>query len=218
MIKFCTFFSKSHTALYKEFMNSFPYEEDVDLIIRYMPQESDGIYESETWNKTMYKKIAYIVDYLKSMNENDLFIHSDIDIRFYRNFKDDIIKILEHSGKDILFQNDGYELCMGFFVCKRNEKIIKMMEYVRDNLNKYPQDQKAVNVLLPQTSIKYGKLPERYYNYGPYNGFKRWKSGVTDFYVPQDIILHHANWTVGVEDKINIINIVKNIHNTQTKK
>lgn len=198
-------------------MNSFPYEEDVDLIIRYLPQESDGVYESDTWNKTMYKKMTYIVDYMKSLKENEYFLHADIDIRFYRNFKKDIIDLYNASGKDILFQNDGYELCMGFFICKYNEKIIKMMEYVRDNLNKFAQDQKAVNSLLPQTSIKYGILPERYYNFGPTNGLIRWNPGIQNFYVPKDIVLHHANWTVGIENKINIIKAVKNIYDNQIK-
>jgi hypothetical protein len=193
-------------------MNSFPYEEGVDLIIRYLPQDSDGIYESDTWNKTMYKKMSYIVDYLKSLNDNEYFIHSDIDMKFYRNFKDDITNLLDKSGKDILFQNDGFEMCMGFFICKRNEKIIQLMEYVRDNLDSFTQDQTAVNKLLPTTEIKYDVLPPRYYNYGPYNGFKRWESGDTDFYVPVDIVIHHANWVVGVEDKLKVINAVKEIY------
>lgn len=211
MIKFCTFFTNSHLSLYKEFMNSFPYEEGVDLIIRYLPQESDGVYESDSWNKTMFKKMVYIVDYLKKLKEDEYLIHADIDICFYKNFKTDLMSLLNQFNGDILFQNDGYELSMGFFICKKNEKIISLMEYIRDNLNQFAQDQKALNVLIPRSGIKYGILPERYYNFGPYNGFKRWEPNIDNFYVPRDIILHHANWTVGIENKLNLIKKVKEI-------
>jgi len=28
--------------------------------------------------------------------------------------------------------------------------------------------------------------------------------------VPPDIVIHHANWTVGIDNKINLLNIVRN--------
>lgn len=215
MIKFCTFFTQTHKTLYKEFMNSFPYEEGVDLIIRYLPQDSDGIYESKTWNKTMYKKMVYIVDYLENLKENEYFIHSDIDIVFYRKFRDDIINLLETSGKEILFQNDALELCMGFFICKKNQNIIDLMKYIRDNLEKFQQDQQALNLLISKTQIKYGVLPQRYYNYGPNNGIQRWDPAIHNFFVPNDIIMHHANWVVGVDNKIKLIKRTREIYKNQ---
>ena len=30
-----------------------------------------------------------------------------------------------------------------------------------------------------------------------------------DFNIPADIIMHHANWIVGVQNKIKLLNLVK---------
>lgn len=203
MIKVCTFFSESHVPLYREFMNSFPYQDGIDLIIRFMPQECQGYFECTDWNKTMRRKIDYIIQYLEEIREMDIMIHADVDIKFYRSFKQDIEVLLENY--DIVFQNDGNCLCMGFFAARKSQKLIDLMKLIKDNISKYGNDQYAMNALIGSSGLKYGVLPERYYSFGPLNSCVNWNSSIQHFNVPKDIILHHANWTVGVDNKLALI-------------
>ena len=212
-MKLITFFSKSHACLYKKFMNTFPYDEDVDLIVRYMPQECDGNYDTwnENWMKTMYRKVQYIIDYLDELKNGELLIHADIDIVFYKSFAKDLRKLMSDSEDDIMFQNDGNTLCMGFFVVRKSDEIVRLFNTVYERMKDYEHDQDAMNKILPTSNIQYGKLPERYFSYGPLNGLKRWTPECEYVNVPHDIVMHHANWTVGVDNKLKLIEQVKRI-------
>ena len=203
MIKVYTFFSESHVRLYREFMNSFPYQDGVDLTIRFMPQECQGYFECDDWNKTMHRKVDYIIEYLEEMSQMDIMIHADVDIKFYRPFKHDIETLL--GDYDIAFQNDGNCLCMGFFAARKSRKLINLMKLIKDNISKYGNDQYAMNALIASSGLKYGVLPSRYYSFGALNSCTHWSTDVQQFNVPKDIIMHHANWTVGVDNKIALI-------------
>lgn len=216
-IKFCTFFSESHKVFYKLFMNSFPYENDVDLIVRYLPQECSGNYNQDDWNLTMKKKVKFIVDYLSTLKDGEYLIHSDIDVVFYKPFKNNILDLIKTSNNDILFQNDGCALCMGFFVCNNNPEILKLMTYIYENLDNFENDQVALNVLIRNTNIKFGVLPLNYYCFGPLNKMNNWNPNYKEeIFVPSDIILHHANWTIGVENKLKLIQTIKKKLNENT--
>lgn len=209
-IKVCTFFSDSHKPFFKSFMNSFPYEYGIDLIIRYLPQECKGSYNEDNWNLTMKKKVEFIIDYLSILKDDELLIHSDVDVVFYKPIKNSIINLMNTNGKDILFQNDGCALCMGFFVCNNNKLILELMQYIHKNLNNFENDQAALNQLISKTEIKFGILPNQYYSYGPLNGMTNWTpENKKEIVVPNDVILHHANWTVGVDNKLKLIEIIK---------
>lgn len=194
-------------------MNTFPYDEDVDLIVRYMPQECDGNFDvwSDDWMKTMYRKVQYIIDYLDELKNGELLIHADIDIVFYKPFAKDLRKLMCDSKDDIMFQNDGSALCMGFFVVRKSDEIVKLFNTVYERMKDYKHDQDAMNQIIPTSSIQYGTLPARYFSYGPLNGLKRWTPEYTHINVPHDIVIHHANWTVGVENKLKLIQQVKEI-------
>lgn len=209
-LKVCTFFSESHKAFYKHFMNTFPYEENVDLIIRYLPQECSGSYNQDNWNLTMKKKVGFIVEYLNTLSEDEYLVHSDVDVVFYKPFKDSLTSLLQKEDVDILFQNDGCALCMGFFTCKKTDELVSLMKYIYDNLTSFENDQVALNSLIGRTKIKFGVLPDTYYSFGSCNGHKRWTPETPeDFFVPKDIIIHHANWTTGVENKLKLIEAVR---------
>ena len=192
-------------------MNTYPYEDGTDLIIRYIPQECDGSYGEwdEDWMKTMRRKVQYIIDYLDEIKDGELMVHADIDIVFYQPFKSDLEKLMKDSGNDIMFQNDGPVLCMGFFVVKKNEKTVNLFNKVYEKMGEYAHDQEAMNALISKTDVKYDRLPPRYYSFGALNGHRRWDESCKDIVVPKDIIIHHANWTEGIDNKLKLISQVK---------
>lgn len=194
-------------------MNSYPYEENVDLIIRYIPQECEGNYceYNSEWNRSMKRKVKYIIEYLEDLKDGEFLVHVDIDVVFYRAFRDDMSMLMNKTGCDILFQDDGNGLCMGFFVARKSEELLILFKTVYERMDQFAHDQDAMNKLLPTAGVRYGKLPHRYYSFGTLNGLQRWEPGFPRALVPDDIIAHHANWTVGVENKLKLIQHVKEI-------
>ena len=204
-MKIYSFFTKSHKSLYDKFIDSFPFEPNFDLQLRYFNQDClSGKFMSNGWLNIMRNKLEYILYSLEETTEGEFFVHSDIDVVFYGHIKDDILSLAD--GFDILFQKDGEKgLCMGFFACVKNPATVSFFKEVLERLDEFENDQKAVNILIVGSGLKYGFLPERYFSIGVKNGL--W-SGQESIYVPEGILIHHANWTVGVENKLKLIELV----------
>jgi hypothetical protein len=50
-------------------------------------------------------------------------------------------------------------------------------------------------------------LSPRFFTVGMVTGGKRWEG--EDVAIPRDILVHHANWTVGIDNKIRLLELVK---------
>jgi hypothetical protein len=205
-IKHYTFFTNSHRIFLKYFLNTFKFDENIDLCIRHMPQEClSGDYVSEGWNDTMKRKVDYIIDVFDELKEGSIFVHSDADIVFIKPYKDVLLQ--EMGDSDLIFQNDWNGACMGFFACKVSEKTKNLFLKVKEDLHNHEQDQACVNFLLNNTNhgLKYKLFSHKFYNYG-FTG--KIYNNEEDFFVPNDIVVLHANFAVGVEKKRKIISIV----------
>jgi hypothetical protein len=205
-MKVYTFFSDTHKAFIDSYVSSFPFELDFDLEMKYFPQECEtGKYHSENWNKTMKRKVEYILYSLEKTKENELFVHSDIDIQFFGKIKNDLI--LQMNDFDIRFQNDGHQLSMGFFVCRKNTKTQKLFNKVLSDLKNYRDDQFAVNGIIKTMNLSYSPLPEHYYTVGLKHGV--WQGNDILFNIPKNILVHHANFTEGIDNKLKLIQLIK---------
>jgi len=66
------------------------------------------------------------------------------------------------------------------------------------------EDQTSLNDNLHM--VKHKRLSHRFFNVAHYlNGV--WNN--RDFNIPNDIIIHHANWTIGVQNKIELLKLVR---------
>lgn len=205
-MKVYSFFTDSHRSLYEKFVDSFPFEPNFDLQLRYFGQDClSGKFMSNGWSKTMRKKLEYVLYSLEETAEGEVFVHSDIDVVFFGPIKDDILSLM--SGWDILFQKDSEkELCMGFFACVKSPSTVSFFREVLKRLDEFKNDQIAANMMIGKSGLKYGFLPERYFSVGVKNGIWR---GQQSIYVPEGVLVHHANWTVGVENKLKLIELVR---------
>jgi hypothetical protein len=146
--------------------------------------------------------------------------------------------ILFQKDHNVIDEND-FEVaayCTGFFVARANEKIKSLFE---ESIRKIKQndtaggvefihsDQSTVNSVIKlkkMSSIKRGFLPERYYTHGLYiEGIKDfseenqsglWWQNKTEeekenIYIPHNLKIHHANWCVGVENKLELLNSIR---------
>ena len=107
--------------------------------------------------------------------------------------------------------------CTGFFACWGNERTLKFWQEVRGylaahlNSKKLVGDQRSFNQVLRENpqAIRCCFLPTTFMSGGTLTS-KQWRPG-KKLPVPQDIVLHHANWTSGKEHKVKQLEYVKQL-------
>lgn len=222
-MKLYTVFTESHYDMFKDyFIKSFPFEIDLELIIKFKPQVcKSSEFQSDGWRDTMMYKVQCFIDAAYETKDGECFIFADPDIQFFKPFYHDLVKHIE--GYDAAFQNDyGGGVNTGFFIMRSTSKTRAFLQTVKGNLHKFPEEQVCFNYLinnfnsLEKIAYKWKMLPREYWTYGEKaiqltsNGqpFNTWKVG-DEFDIPKDIIIHHANWTTPFINKINLLDTVK---------
>lgn len=208
--KIYIFYSPSHKKLRdKWFLPSL--QDDYQVIEEFYPQDGDGNFMNKQWLKMMNHKVDLIIRGILE-NWGGIFVHSDVDIQFFRPTKELLLQ--EIKDYDLVIQKDNPQgiLCCGFFACRGNEKTLKLWQAVKMYIKEHNvHDQKALNALLKGDNpfeIKWKYLPNIFMSGGTYSG-KPWNPG-KELFIPHDIVLHHANWTIGVPNKIKQLKYVKN--------
>lgn len=207
-IKHYTFFTDTHKIFLKYFLNTFPFDPNIDLTIRNMPQECEtGEFVSEGWNKTMKRKVQYIVDAIDELKKYDVLIHSDADVVFLKPYKEDLLR--ELGDNDIVFQSDVGTACMGFFAMRVNEKTKSFFQNLYKELDKHYHDQEAVNYLLRNTDhgLKFSLFSHKFFNHG---FLGKHYEGEDQVVFPPDMVVLHANFTIGIERKLKLIKLALN--------
>ena len=115
------------------------------------------------------------------------------------------------------FQNDGPGgVCKGFFVCRPSPTVrdffIRVLERMRW---RGENDQEATNALLRTrpNSLLITLLPECYWTHG--RSGKIWNPG-DPLSPPSHLLMHHANWTHGMTNKLALLDAVMTIHEHRT--
>ena len=157
----------------------------------------------------MLEKVKWIIENIDINNESYL-VFSDCDVQFFKNIDIDL------SDYDILFQNDYMHdaYCAGFFIMKQNNKTMDFFTLVRDTflsmMNGRVDDQSIVNMLLKKgvKDLKYGFLPSgQYWTVAYATNGRAWTG--EDISCPDSLVAHHANWTIGVNNKMDLLQLVK---------
>jgi hypothetical protein len=210
-MKLLTFYSQSHSEMYKKyFLASFQkhligYELHAKRIDQISPS---GEYKSKGWDLTMLEKIDMIIETIDLSGE--AFIYADCDVQFFGDILHDL------GNNDIMFQQDYFSdnYCAGFFIAKQNKAVLDFFVKVKEtfiaSVNEVNADQSVINRLLRLGyPITASILPANKYwtvafatDGAPWNG--------QDINVPSQIVMHHANFTIGVENKMALLEQVKN--------
>jgi lipopolysaccharide biosynthesis glycosyltransferase len=198
-MKLYTIFSPSHKIMYDDFfLKTLPNE--FELVSKEIPQEcSTGEFYKEGWSKTCYRKVEFFIQACEE-NIGKNFIYSDVDIQFFGKIKDALLN--ELGDYDIACQNDtGPYYCSGFFICNANQRTLNMFNMMKKNYNK--EDQTSLNEQIHLVKSKF--LSRRFFTVA-HSTNSVWNG--QDFYVPNDILIHHANWTGGIDNKIRLLDLV----------
>ena len=214
-IKMYALCTPSHEVLRDEwFLPSI--QDDYEVIIENVAQEcSSGNYIKTGWIATMLRKIDLIIKAIEE-NRGSFFVVSDVDIQFFAPTKNIIIDLMG-LDKDMLIQKDTPEgeLCAGFMVIRANEKTYCLWNIIKKRMieshNQRIHDQKILNDLLVKKNNPYNLLwdylPNKFFGGGTLTGYG-WTPGCA-LPIPKDIVMHHANWTIGIDNKIKQLRYVK---------
>ncbi len=205
-----THYSDSHKEMYTEFfktsLRNIYTKSEVLIKAVYHTQTNSGSFMSEGWLDSMDIKLDII---LNALEESEEFIFADCDIQFFKPF----IHIVQSNLKtyDIVCQEDRGSLCAGFFGCKSNERTRELFRAVKQNFRLMVNDQVALNNFKHLARCATLDI-NQFYTIGNFfennNGTSIWDN-ITNITPPSNILLHHANYVVGVENKINLLNMIK---------
>lgn len=227
-MKIITFYSDSHKSLYDIFIKSFNdnLSSKHTLLTKKINQISpSGEYNSKGFDLAMVEKIIWIIDNI-DINDSSPMVFTDCDVQFFRDLEFDI------SEHDILFQHDyqnnfNYSwfpgetnklgqypnYCAGFFICRQSEKVKKFFQDVKDNLiknlNGTLHDQTMMNKMINDGyDLNHGILDSNlYWTVGFSTNGEVWNG--QDINVPNSIIMHHANFTIGINNKTKLMSLVR---------
>jgi len=203
-MKLYTIYTESHKDMYENyFLKTLPNE--FEVISNEIPQECPtGEFYEKGWDKTCYRKIEL---YLKACEENmgGVFVFSDVDIQFFGKIKDTLLE--ELGDFDIACQNDtGPYYCSGFFICRGNERTLNMFKEMLKNYDK--EDQTTLNNQIHLSKSKF--LSHKFFTIG-YLLNTAWVG--QDFELRSEILMHHSNWVIGIENKTRLMDIVREKNN-----
>ena len=78
---------------------------------------------------------------------------------------------------------------------------------MKKNIDVYGNDQNALNMVIRRHPIKFKMLSRKFFTFG-HIGAGAWNNHLFEF--DRGINVAHANWTVGVQNKINLLNYMRN--------
>jgi hypothetical protein len=169
---------------------------------------------SKGWTDTTLRKVDLIIRAIQE-NWGSVFIFSDVDIQFFGPIQEKILELIQ--DKDMVIQKNSPNgvLCSGFFACRSNEKTLRLWQDVKDTMqkNKLNSDQNSLNRCIKRHGKKnpynvvWGYLPNTFFGGGTLTGHE-WSPGM-HLRVPQGIMMHHANWTKGIKNKIAQLSYVR---------
>ncbi len=202
-------------------------QDDFDLVIEFHEQTCPSAnFLSKGWTSTTIKKVELIIRAIQE-NWGKVFIFSDVDIQFFSPIQNKIEQLMD--GKDMVIQKNNPQnssrekICSGFFACRGNKKTLQLWQNVLQLMlhNKKISDQNALNICLKKKSnqnVVWDYLPITFFGGGTLTGHRGylWTPG-KKLPIPQNIVMHHANWTIGTKNKIAQLRYVYNEVNKKKK-
>jgi hypothetical protein len=211
MIPLYSLFTPSHRVLKENyFMPTLP--PDVDLHLRFVESEGAGFIQDESWRRAIIWKVELILEAIER-HWNDVFAYSDVDAQFFGSFAEWFHRAL--ARHDLVFQPDapGPALCAGFFFCRANVATRALWQQVLQQVHATEareDDQSVARRLVRQMpALRHACLPPIFYGGGTMTG-RLWNPG-DKLLLPRGLLVHHANFTLGVGNKIHQLDHVREL-------
>jgi hypothetical protein len=198
--------SSSHQGMMdRHFLPSFGkyLEEDCELNIRKLDYHC-GNFGEASFNEMGRKGVRVLADEVRK-NIGRRMISSGCDFRFYSSFMPEIDRAL--VGSEMVGINDVYgPVCGDFLAFTASEKIASLFDWIGLHDHNFPNEQWTLNAGIQQLEISTNLLSDRFWTFGLQSGTP-WECGMPVF-PPMNLALHHANWTIGAENKEALLQAV----------
>jgi len=213
-IRLYALYTPSHEEMFKNFFLP-SLQDDFELVVVNEEQTCrTARFMSDGWTDTTIKKVRLIIRAIEE-NWGNFFLFSDVDIQFFAPMRGVVTQLMESYDIAIQRNNPEGAFCSGFFVCRANEKTLALWRDVLEYMEKHHEksDQITLNKHLPKKeknkyNIRWCYLPNSFFGGGTFNG-KLWKPGMK-LPLPKHPIMHHANYTEGVKNKMKQLCAVRN--------
>ena len=211
-MKLITFYTKTHERMLREFLIP-SVTEDFELIVGSGRQKSqDGNYFSEGFNESTKDKLIFLYNVLQKSENNEVLLFADVDIIFLKPVMAYLKKYLEH---DMVFQKAYPGLNTGFFLLKNKKEVRNLLKNVINNCHLYHDDQLALNDIIQKyILIKYTNFDDRILCPAAILGLKVWDG--EELVISEDTLVFHACWCAGVDNKIKLLDYVRNYRKVKT--
>lgn len=213
---FC-YYTPSHEILYtNHFLPSVWQHMEFQLIRRFDPDQicQSGEFKQQGWIDVVGAKARCWADAIAG-NMGEMIVCSDVDVQFLMP----TVKWLRAqmmNGCDIMFQESTSRdkrqgpCCTGFFVTWCNDETLMMWHRIATDLENHQvcDDQHAANRYLQRTkhNLNWSTLPLNQVWLPSYH------DDVNDLIPPAEILVHHANFTVGIANKLEQLKHIRGLH------
>jgi GR25 family glycosyltransferase involved in LPS biosynthesis len=168
-IKIYTFYSR----IYEKFKSSFEllYNIYPEINIEYLSMEPDLPFKMIDWRGGSYLKLKKILEIFDDeSNNDDYFIYSDINVKFFKPFHQEIYELLKDN--DLIFLNNSFDsLSTRFFCCRKTDLIKSFLKMCLDSF--YVNDELTIQRnLMKFDCLKYTFLPKDFFINEEYDELK----------------------------------------------
>jgi hypothetical protein len=194
--------------MFNEFLiNSLTKYNEFEVVSSTGKQHSnDGNYFSKGFNETTKDKIIFLLNVLEnSVNEDEFVLFSDVDVIFLKPIQNYLSQYFDY---DIVFQNGFGGLNTGFFLLKNNKDVKELLQDVINNCHLYDNDQITLNNVIPNHNIKFGIFGNEISSPAHIIGPTIWNG--EHLKIPTNTIVFHACWCEGTDNKIKLLDYVRN--------
>lgn len=206
-IELHTMVTPSHREMLERyFLPSVNLVREVETHVHEFAQDGNGNFGTEGFNRTCLLKLYILRDL--ALSDAEIIIYSDCDVVVLDRMSDDIR--IRLTGMDAVFQQDIDQACTGFFAFKPCEAMYLFFDRsVADFPGTRNNDQVLMNRHLDM--IRWSYLPRQYYNISMTTGRKLYNAG-DPVEIPGGLRIFHANWTIGVHNKYELLTSALKIH------
>jgi hypothetical protein len=202
-----TTYSATHRQLFDWFVSHLPMRPGDTLSVAHVPQVCEsGTYFEGGWKAQITQKLDALIELTGGISSSGMVACLDVDITVFRHFEDDVVERMKKTGTEYAFQDDGAGgLCAGLMLFAKRDIATGVLELIRSRLPEAESEQPALNQVIARSDPIL--LPSYIaWTYG-LHGLGLWKPGTVP-HSPRGIAVHHANWTIGTENKMLLLRAV----------
>ena len=211
-MRLLTYYTDSHADMCQRFV--IDRATGFDVIAKHYPQRCEtGAFKSEGWNECMLDKLDAI---LSLPVDGEPTVYVDSDVVLLPGFLEYVTAVFsERTTPEVIFSDDVIQFCAGVMLFRSTAHVHRWWHLVAElspvwNL----PDQDVVNYLIEQSVRRAGRLPVGTAIIGS-DSVSNWATVCRptvpepwqgeSFVVPDTCVAWHANWTIGVDRKMDML-------------